>query len=78
MVTFSGYGDIRDNISCPHCHFVPYAGTQWSCSPDGCGGTFDTFETRAVCPHCNAHFSWTMCPACGKTSGHNAWYHDGS
>jgi hypothetical protein len=47
---------------------------QWICAPDGCGGSFDTFATRARCPHCDAHFAWTMCPACGKASAHAAWY----
>lgn len=64
----------RDGIACPACAYVPYAGMQWHCSPDGCGGWFDTFETHARCPHCDAQFAWTMCPSCGKASAHRAWY----
>jgi hypothetical protein len=39
--------------------FAPFVDMQWSCSPDRCGGTFDTFATRARCPHCDAQFGWT-------------------
>lgn len=66
--------DRRPNIACPVCGYSPFVGMQWVCSPDGCGGTFDTFETHARCPHCEAQFAWTMCPGCGKTSPHRAWY----
>jgi hypothetical protein len=64
----------RPDISCPACAFSPPKGLQWMCYPDGCGGTFDTFETRARCPHCQAQFAWTQCPVCGCTSSHQAWY----
>jgi hypothetical protein len=46
----------------------------WMCAPDGCGALFDTFETRARCPQCDAQFSWTACLACGQASAHQAWY----
>jgi DNA-directed RNA polymerase subunit RPC12/RpoP len=62
------------DIACPECGFVPSKGMMWTCAPDGCGGTFDTFETRARCPHCDAQFAWTACPGCGKASAHRAWY----
>ena len=65
----------RPGIACPACAFSPPAGMQWICAPDGCGGAFDTFATRARCPHCEAQFAWTMCPACHKASSHAAWYH---
>ncbi len=72
-----GPREHRENIACPKCDFSPSVGMEWTCSPDGCGGTFDTFATRARCPHCNAHFAWTMCPACSKVSAHQAWYRRG-
>ena len=53
-------GEPRQDIACPGCGFAPFVGMQWSCSPDGCGGTFDTFATRARCPHCDAQFAWTI------------------
>ena len=64
----------RPNIACPECGKSPAVGMLWSCSPDGCGGQFDTFETRARCPHCDAQFGWTMCPFCGKVTAHRRWY----
>jgi len=69
-----GWGEVRSDIVCPSCAYSPRVGMQWSCGPDGCGGLFDTFATRARCPHCSAQFAWTMCPACGKASAHQAWY----
>lgn len=71
---FAQVPERRNGIACPACGFSPFVGTQWVCSPDGCGGAFDTFDTRARCPHCDAQFSWTACPACGKVSAHQAWY----
>jgi hypothetical protein len=64
----------RPNIACPLCAYVPHIGELWSCTPDGCGGSFDTFATRAKCPHCQAQFAWTACPQCSKVSAHRAWY----
>ena len=69
-----GWTAGRPDVSCPACAFSPPEGLQWVCTPDGCGGTFDTFATRAHCPHCAARFAWTQCPACGQTSSHRAWY----
>jgi hypothetical protein len=68
-------GNPRPDIACPVRSFSPPEGFQWWCYPDGCGGSFDTFATRGRCPHCEAQFSWTMCPACEKVSAHRAWYH---
>ncbi len=53
----------RPGITCPGCGFAPVAGMEWVCAPDGCGGMFDTFATQGACPHCEARFAWTMCPA---------------
>lgn len=74
MLTES-FGQSRTGIACPRCHYVPLVGTQWTCAPDGCGGSFDTFDTHARCPHCDAQFGWTMCPSCSQSSAHHAWYH---
>jgi rubrerythrin len=49
-------------------------GALWRCAPDGCGAIFDTFETRARCPACQAQFAWTACPSCRAVSAHAAWY----
>jgi len=64
----------RPDIACPNCGFRPWPGLQWICAPDGCGGQFDTFETQAHCPYCDAQFAWTGCPACHVASAHRAWY----
>src|SRR3954467_12619502 len=64
----------RPGIACPFCSFSPRPGLLWHCWPDGCGGDFDTFETHARCPHCDAQFAWTACPDCGKISAHKRWY----
>jgi hypothetical protein len=74
MVVFGRVGEPRSDIACPACGFSPAVGMQWVCSPDGCGGMFDTFATRARCPHCEAQFAWTACPSCHKASAHRAWY----
>jgi hypothetical protein len=76
MNRFVGFDSAgaRDGIACPRCGFVPWKGLQWMCGPDGCGGTFDTFETHAHCPHCAAHFMWTQCVSCHEVSPHAAWY----
>jgi ribosomal protein S27E len=72
--SFDFAGQSRQKISCPICGFVPFAGIQWMCAPDGCGGSFDTFATRARCPHCDARFTTTECPGCHRWSAHEAWY----
>lgn len=74
IVGFVHLPERRRDVACPACGFAPFVGLQWTCSPDGCGGAFDTFATRARCPHCDAQFAWTACPACGKISAHQAWY----
>ena len=68
------WDDRRLDVACPQCGYAPSKGGLWTCAPDGCGGSFDTFETHAKCPHCDAQFAWTACPACGKASAHKAWY----
>ena len=69
-----GFGDQRSNVACPGCGFVPVVGQQWICAPDGCGGSFDTFDTKGKCPYCEAQFAWTECPVCTRASAHRAWY----
>ena len=64
----------RAGIACPHCGWQPSVGAQWVCAPDGCGTSWDTFETRARCPGCGARFPWTDCHACGRRSPHEDWY----
>ena len=69
-----GWGEARRDIACPRCGTPPVVGVQWMCGPDGCGFPFETFDTHAVCPRCDAHFTVTWCPRCGQPSPHTAWY----
>ena len=62
-------------IYCPQCEYVPHAGDRWQCRP-GCGTVWDTFATRARCPGCAKQWRITYCPACGRGSPHDDWYHD--
>jgi hypothetical protein len=64
----------RPDVACPGCRYVPSPYDRWVCAPDGCGNVWDTFETGAKCPVCDAQFPWTTCPACGQTFPHRAWY----
>jgi len=64
-------------IRCPLCTWIYTPGIRWTCGPDGCGMPFDTFKTGGKCPRCDAKFSVTWCPACGKPSPHSRWYEAG-
>ena len=47
----------REGFSCPSCKESPPVGNFWVCRK--CRQAFDTFQTRAVCPHCSAQFAVT-------------------
>jgi Zn-dependent protease len=61
----------RGGFACPECGQAPIIGPLWRC--DKCLKPFDTFETRATCPHCEAQFPVTRCPECGRTSSMAEW-----
>jgi Zn-dependent protease len=61
----------RAGFACPSCRTAPLLGEKWKCAH--CGQPFDTFLTRAVCPHCGAQYSTTMCGDCGKSFPINEW-----
>jgi Zn-dependent protease len=61
----------RDEYKCPSCGQAPPIGEYWKC--DLCNEVFDTFATRAVCPHCNKHHPATGCPFCRRMSLMEAW-----
>jgi Zn-dependent protease len=61
----------RSGLVCPSCHQPPIVGPIWRC--DRCLQPFDTFETRAVCPHCGAQFAVTRCPECGSARPIEEW-----
>jgi Zn-dependent protease len=61
----------RAGFACPTCRTAPPAGAFWTCPR--CGKPFDTFETGAVCPTCEAVFVATRCLECGSGSPIAAW-----
>lgn len=61
----------REGFACPACKKSPPAGAFWVCSQ--CRKPFDTFQTRAVCPHCAAEFKVTSCLDCGRPFPLSAW-----
>jgi len=61
----------RMGFACPTCRTAPPTGAFWTCPR--CGKAFDTFETGAVCPDCEAVFVATRCLECGSGSPIAAW-----
>jgi len=61
----------RDGFACPRCKTAPPVGDFWKCGQ--CGQLFDTFQTRAVCPHCAAQFTVTKCLDCGGVHPMSEW-----
>jgi hypothetical protein len=65
-------------IRCPLCRWQPKKSSRWSCgdfgSHSGCGTTWNTFDTRGVCPGCDYQWKWTVCLRCHRSSPHEAWY----
>jgi predicted amidophosphoribosyltransferase len=57
---------------CPSCQTAPPVGAWWTCS--ACGKPFDVFESKAVCPHCNARFDGARCLDCGETHPMSEWH----
>jgi Zn-dependent protease len=61
----------RDGFACPRCKTAPPLGEFWKCGQ--CGQPFDTFQARAVCPHCAAQFAVTKCLDCGAPHAMSEW-----
>lgn len=61
----------RPGFACPHCRVSPPQGAYWRCN--NCQTAFDTFEARAVCPHCGAGFASTICMDCQSPSPIGDW-----
>jgi Zn-dependent protease len=61
----------REGFACPRCATAPPLGDFWKCGR--CGQAFDTFQTRAVCPHCGAQFAVTKCLDCGGLNPISEW-----
>ena len=61
----------REGFACPGCGAAPNIGEYWLCSH--CGNPFDTFNTRAICPHCGTGFPETRCIDCGSHHPMREW-----
>lgn len=61
----------REGFACPSCKTAPPIGVFWKCGQ--CGQAFDTFVTRAVCPHCAAQYPVTRCLDCGEAHPMSEW-----
>jgi Zn-dependent protease len=61
----------RDGFACPACGTKPPLGDFWKCGR--CGQPFDTFQTRAACPHCATQFAVTKCLDCGAAHPMGEW-----
>ena len=61
----------REGYACPSCRTAPPLGPYWQCGL--CGQPFDTFESRAICPHCAARFGTTRCLDCGEQHPLDEW-----
>jgi hypothetical protein len=72
----------KARIRCPHCRWQPGRHSIWTCLPigapefyaKGCGHSWNTFDTRGVCPGCNHQWRYTSCLACGRWALHEDWY----
>src|SRR5213596_1913022 len=61
----------REGFTCPCCKTAPPIGAFWKCAQ--CGQPFDTFQTQAVCPKCNARFAVTACLDCRRAYAMSEW-----
>ena len=61
----------RDGFVCPACETKPPIGDFWKCGR--CRQPFDTFQTRAACPHCATQFAGTKCLDCGAVHPISEW-----
>jgi hypothetical protein len=72
----------RLRIRCPHCRWQPGRHSIWTCLPighpeyfqDACGHSWNTFDTRGLCPCCAHQWLFTSCLACGRWALHEDWY----
>jgi hypothetical protein len=69
-------------IRCPLCKWQPDASSLWCCDAcdypeyffDGCGTSWNTFDTHGLCPGCLHQWRWTACLRCAEWSLHEEWY----
>lgn len=71
--TGAGTGTRGRKIRCPKCAWSPRKTDRWMCA---CGHTWNTFDTRGICPACDAAWRETQCLRCHAWSLHDSWYVD--
>jgi len=71
--TGSSAGTGKRKIRCPKCAWSPQRSDRWMCA---CGHTWNTFDTRGICPACDAAWKDTQCLRCHAWSPHDSWYVD--
>ncbi len=72
----------KARIRCPHCRWQPRRNSIWTCLPigypeflaHGCGHSWNTFDTRGLCPGCSHQWLNTSCLACGQWALYEDWY----
>lgn len=64
-------GVKKPHIRCPKCRWRPRKQDLWSCT---CGCSWNTFDTRGVCPQCFRAWEHTQCLGCQQWSRHEDWY----
>lgn len=65
-------GRVEMEIACPHCGQSPTEGEEWDCA--NCGYSWNTFNTRGMCPGCGRQWLETQCHSCGRWAAHHEWY----
>ena len=63
----------KRKIRCPQCGWNPGKHDRWMCA---CGHIWNTFDTRGICPACDAAWRDTQCLRCHAWSLHESWYDD--
>lgn len=69
--TGASTGTGERKIRCPKCAWTPRKDDRWMCA---CGHTWNTFDTRGICPACDAAWRDTQCLRCHAWSPHESWY----
>ena len=67
------HGHGRPRIRCPRCAWQPGRDDLWMCT---CLHSWNTFDTRGVCPACGRKWTQTQCQRCNQWSPHDDWYDD--
>ena len=68
-------GHKSGRIRCPRCQWQPSKADRWACE---CGCSWNTFDTRGLCPECGKQWLVTQCLSCQEFSLHEDWYADES